>query len=179
MEKEKIEALRGGNHVIFEDVFVMYFCKVKVFINGIIKSETDAEELAQDVFIKLWENRGQINAEKSLNAYIYTIARNSAFNFLKHKVVEQSYINNYKSYGSVDTPEELCFATEIQLLIDMTVSQMPVQRGRIYTLSRCNGISNDDIATQLNISKKTVENQLSLALQELRKVIASFCIFFF
>ena len=179
MEKTKIEALSGGDHKAFEDIFIMYFRRVKIFIGGIIKSDVDAEELAQDVFLKLWENREQINVEKSLNAYLYVIARNSAFNFLKHKLVEQSYLDGYQSYDSVDTPEEICFAEEINLLVEMTVSQMPIQRRRIYILSRNKGVSNADIATQLDISKKTVENQLSLALQELRKVIASFFFFFF
>ena len=179
MEKTKIEALSRGDHKAFEDFFIIYFRRVKIFISGIIKSDVDAEELAQDVFVKLWQNREQVNAEKSLNAYLYAIARNSAFNFLKHKSVEQSYFDSYQSYDSVDTPEEICFAKEISLLIEMTVNQMPIQRGRIYLLSRNQGVSNADIAVQLNISKKTVENQLSLALQELRKVISSFFFFFF
>lgn len=178
MEKTQIEALCSGDHKAFEEIFILYFNRVKIFINGIIKSDADAEELAQDIFVKLWNGREQINADKSLNAYIYTMARNRAFNFLKHKAVEQSYINSYKSDSTITTPEEICFAKEIELLIEMTVNQMPVRRGQIYSLSRNNGVSNDDIAIQLNISKKTVENQLSLALQEIRKVITSFCIFF-
>ena len=179
MEKEKIEALCSGNHRVFEEVFIIYFRKVKVFINGIIKSDADAEELAQDVFVKLWKSRAQINADKSLNAYLYTIARNSAFNFIKHRTVEQSYLNNYKPYNNIDTPEEIIFAKEISLLVEMTVNQMPIQRKRIYILSRNSGISNNDIAIQLNISKKTVENQLSLALKELRKVLTAFYSLFF
>lgn len=179
MDKLKIEDLCCGSHKAFEDIFVMYFRRVKIFINGIIKSDVDAEELTQDVFVKLWVNREQISAEKSLNAYLYTIARNSAFNFLKHKLVERSYFNNYQSHSNADTPEEICFAQEISLLVEMTVSQMPIQRRRIYILSREKGVSNEDIATQLNISKKSVENQLSLALQELRKVVKLLFLMFF
>lgn len=114
-----------------------------------------------------------------MNAYVYTIARNNAFNFIKHKTVEQSYLDNYRPYNNIDTPEELIFVKEISLLIEMTVSQMPAQRKRIYILSRNCGISNSDIATQLNISKKTVENQLSLALKELRNVITALYSLFF
>jgi len=135
--------------------------------------------LAQDVFIKLWLNRGQIDVDKSLNAYLYAIARNATFNYIKHKTVEQSYLSNYQQTEAVDTPEEIYFAREIKLLIEMTVTQMPAQRRRIYILSRDKGISNEDIATQLNISKKTVENQLSLALNEIRKVVSVFFLLFF
>ena len=179
MEKTKVEALCNGNHKAFEDIFIMYFRRVKVFIGGIIKSDADAEELAQDVFIKLWLNREQIDVTKSLNAYLYAIARNATFNYLKHRMVEQSYLFGYEPVGDVDTPEEIYFAREIKLLIEMTVTQMPAQRRGIYILSRDKGVSNEDIANQLNISKKTVENQLSLALKEIRKVVSGFFLLFF
>lgn len=179
MERDKVEALKNGNHKAFEDLFIAYFQRVKLFICGIVKSEADAEELAQDVFVKLWTNREAIDIEKPLGAYLYTIARNRAFNFLKHKSVEQSYTDTLSFSDDVaTTPEELLFAREISLLVEMTVNEMPVQRRRIYLLSRDNGVSNGDIAERLGISKKTVENQLSLALQELRKVISLFFFFF-
>lgn len=179
MERVKIEALCSGDHKAFEAIFIAYFQRIEIFINGIIKSDGDAQELAQDVFVKLWTTRDQIDPAKSLNAYIYTIARNNAFNFLKHKTVKQSYLDDYQLPNGGDTPEEICFAREIGLLVDMTVSQMPVRRQRIYTMSRSEGISNDDIAVQLNISRKTVDNQISIALREIRKVVTSFFLLFF
>lgn len=78
----------------------------------------------------------------------------------------------------VATPEEVFFAREISLLVEIAVNEMPVQRRRIYILSREKGMSNSDIAEKLGISKKSVENQLSLALQELRKLISLFSCFF-
>jgi RNA polymerase sigma-70 factor (ECF subfamily) len=178
MEKEKIESLCRGNHKAFEDIFIAYFHKVKFFISGIIKSDADAEELAQDVFFRLWDNRDAIDPEKSFNAYIYTMARNAAFNYLKHKSVEQAYLIELPPLDMAASPEEILFAREISLLIELTVSEMPIQRKRIYLLSKKKGVSNADIALQLGISKKTVENQLSLALKEIRKVIALFFLFF-
>lgn len=178
MEKDKVEALSKGNHKAFEDLFITYFQRVKLFICGIIKSEADAEELAQDVFVKLWTNREAINIEKPLGAYLYAIAKNKAFNFLKHKSVEQAYTDSLPFYDDVATPEDVLFAREISLLVEVAVNEMPVQRRRIYILSREKGLSNSDIAEKLGISKKTVENQLSLALQELRKVISLFFLFF-
>lgn len=178
MEKDKVEALCKGNHKAFEDLFIAYFQRVKLFICGIIKSEADAEELTQDVFVRLWTNREALNIEKPLGAYLYTIARNAAFNFLKHKSVEQTYMDSVQFSDDVATPEEVLFAREISLLVEMAVNEMPVQRRRIYILSREKGLSNSDIAEKLGISKKTVENQLSLALQELRKLISLFFCFF-
>lgn len=180
MEISTIEALRNGNHKAFEDVFTAYFDKVKYFLNGLLRSESDAEELAQDIFVKLWINHQSIRPDKSFNSYIYTIARNTALNHLKHKFVEETFKNNYRDAESdgTNSSDEILFAEEIQLLVEMTVCKMPIQRKKIYQMSREKGLSNNDIAQELGISKKTVENQLSQALQEIRRVISAFLIFF-
>lgn len=117
MEKETVEALRNGNHRAFEKVFLAYFQKVRLFIGGIIKSDADAEELAQDVFVKLWTNREAINIERPLGAYLYTIARNTAFNFLKHKSVEQSYVDGFPFFDNVSTPEEEFFGSSAKICV--------------------------------------------------------------
>lgn len=179
MEKENVEALRSGSHKAFEGVFLAYFQRVRLFIGGIIKSDADAEELAQEVFVKLWMNREALDAGRPLGAYVYTMAKNAAFNFLKHKLVEQSYTGSFAFPDDSATPEDIFFAREISLLVETAVNGMPEQRRRIYVLSREKGMSNVDIAERLGISKKTVENQLSLALQELRKVVSLFFLFFF
>lgn len=178
MEIETLTALKNGEVKAFDTLFISYFGKVKCFIKGLLKSEVDAEDLAQDIFIKLWINHASLDPEKSINAYLYTMARNAAFNFLKHKFVLETYASDYTISDNPDTPDELLYAKEIALLIEMAVCQMPEQRRRIYRLSRNEAVSNDEIAACLNISKKTVENQLSLALQDLRKVIACFLLFF-
>jgi len=178
MEQQTLEALRNGEHKAFEVIFTVYYNKVRYFINGLLKSEADAEELAQDIFVKLWINRESIDPQKSFNAYIYTVARNAAFNFLKHKLVEASYLENYTALNEVADSEQLIFAKEIGLLVELMVGKMPVQRKTIYQLSRNQGLSNDEIASQLGIARKTVENQLSLALQELRRIVQLFLVFF-
>jgi RNA polymerase sigma-70 factor len=178
MEIEIVEALQNGDHKAFEDIFIAYFGKVKYFLNGLLKSESDAEELAQDIFVKLWINRQSINPQKPFNAYIYTIARNTAFNYIKHKSVEEAFLENCNHLEEADCSDEILFAKEISLLVEMTVCRMPSQRGKIYRMSRNEGIPNDEIAGKLGLSKKTVENQLSLALQEIRRVISAFLLLF-
>ena len=175
MVKDVLIALKSGDHKAFEVIFVSYFNKVKYFINGLVKSESDAEELAQEVFVKLWIGRESIVIEKSFSSYLYVIARNAAFNFIKSRIVRDSYLNDQIRNGEDSaTSEEVIVAKETELLLKMIVSKMPEQRRRIYELSRNQGLRNDEIAQQLNISKKTVENQLSLALKELRQVFSMF-----
>lgn len=180
MEISTIAALQQGNHKAFEEVFTAYFDKVKHLLLGILRSESEAEELAQDIFVKLWMNRESIDPNKAFNTYLYTIARNTALNYLKHKLVEENFKNSFNNYDdtAADSSDEILFAKEISLLMEMTVCRMPAQRRTIYQMSREKGVPNNEIAEKLGISKKTVENQLSLALQEIKRVISAFLFFF-
>lgn len=175
--KEVLLSLQDGDHKAFEMVFVAYFDKVKYFVERIIRSEDEAEELAQDIFVKLWVNRKAIDIQKSFSGFLFTMAHNASFNYLKHKDVQNNYLSTNDLSEEVDSTEEMMYAKEIALLIEMTVNRMPAQRKNIFQLSRNEGLSNDEIASRLHISKKTVENQLSLALKELRKVITLFIVF--
>lgn len=180
METAWLKALHEGDEKAFEKIYLNYYKKTLYFITGLVKSENDAKELTQEVFIKLWSNRNSIDPARPVRSYMYTIARNAAFNFLKHKLVEINYISEYAVQNiETETSEEILFAKEIALLIEMSVDRMPVQRRKIYQMSRKEGLSNEEIATRLQISKKTVENQLSLALRELKRVIAGMILLFF
>lgn len=179
MEIATIEALQNGNHKAFEEVFLAYFDKVKCFLTGILRSESDAEELAQDIFVKLWMNHTSINPNKAFSFYLYTIARNTALNHLKHKLIEENFRKTFDDLDEgVDSSDEILYAKEIGLLVEMAVYRMPAQRRKIYQMSREKGVSNSEIAEELGVSKKTVENQLSLALQDIKRVISFFFIFF-
>lgn len=174
-----LESLQHGNHDAFEAVFITYYSKVKAFIYGYIKSETDAEELAEELFVNLWMNHRSINTSKSFDSFLHTIARNSAINFLKHKYVHDAYLSNAPMQECSSTSEEDLIAKELGLLIDETVEKMPEQRKKIYQLSRNEGLNNEEIAARLNTTKRNVESQLSLALREIRKVISCFFLLLF
>ncbi|MDR1221289.1 MAG: RNA polymerase sigma-70 factor [Tannerella sp.] len=178
IDEALLERFREGDHKAFESIFLSYYDRVKNFINGLIKSEDDAEELAQDVFVRLWTNRQAVDPGKPFHSWLYTVARNAAFNYLKRLLVHKSYVSDYLAthQDGDSSVEETLFAKEIGLLIEMTVQKMPSRRRDIYMYSRVKGYSNGEIARKLNISKKTVENQLSLAFKEIRKVIYLFII---
>ena len=169
-----LEALRCGDHKAFESIFIAYYNRIRVFIFGYIKSESDAEELTEDLFVSLWEKKTSIDISKSFNSYLHTIARNAALNFLKHKYLHTAYVNNTQLSEYSDTSEEDLIAKELGLQVDNIVDKMPTQRKQIYLLSRKEGLSNTEIAQKLNTTNRNVESQLSLALKEIRKVISMF-----
>jgi RNA polymerase sigma-70 factor (ECF subfamily) len=171
-EQQYVSDLAAGSHSAFRKVFMEFFPKIKAFIFRIIKDESVAEELAQDIFLKIWEHRQSLTATQSLNAYIYRMAKNAAFNYLEHRLVTDRYAF-YMRNAEPDncSVEDDLYAREMEAVIQNTVERFPPQRKLVFTMSRFQGLKNDEIAAQLNLSKKTIENHLTLALNEIRKVI--------
>ena len=172
-----LSALQKGSHSAFEKVFNFYYSKVKTFILGYVKTTSDAEELAEEVFVGLWQNHKSIDSEKSFDSYLYTIAKNKALNFLKRKYATKTIIEMQAFSTFSHSPEEEYIALEKSLLIEMIVEKMPVQRKKVYLL-RQQGLTNEEIAKELGTTKRNVESQVSLAFKEVRNAFSSYLIVF-
>lgn len=168
---DTVEQLRQGSHQAFEQVFRGYFSKIRVFIYSYIKSDEDALELTEELFVNLWCKRHALDPDKSLPAFLHTLARHSAINFLRHKEIKENYLTQSCLHEKSYTSEDELIAKETALLIEMAVEKMPEKRKNVYLLSRKEGLSNEEIAKRLNISKSNVESLLSLALKDIRKAI--------
>ena len=177
-EKEQIAALSGGDIKAFEMLFISYFPKLKKFILGFIHNEQEAEDLSQDVFVKIWNKKDSLKHVDNLNAYIYKIAKNTLFSHIERNTRVDSEEIGDNDVSTTDALEELLFAQELEELIDKRINLMPNKRKMIFCLSRKSGLSNEEIATQLNISKRTVETHISAALMDLRKVVKILMLFF-
>lgn len=178
-EKDLLVKLSNGNTKAFEEIFKLYFPKLKLFLSGFTDAEAEAEDLTQDVFVKLWQSRQSLTNVENLNAYLYRMAKNTLYTYLNHSFAP--YIisgTDSLPIPSVDELEELLFAKELEEMIDITIDRMPPKRKTIFCLSRKQGLSNDEIALHLNISKRTVETHISAALADLRKVISMILLFF-
>ena len=170
--------IQQDNEHAFKQLYQAYYIRVVTFITGIIKKHDIAKDLAQDVFVNLWINRKTLDATRSLQNYIFVSSRNAAINYLKKEMVFSSEpLEAQADVSTGNMVEDTFFAKEIALLIEMVVSEMPEQRQRIYRMNREQGLSNEEIADRLGISKRSVENQVSLALKEIREVVAAYLIF--
>jgi RNA polymerase sigma-70 factor (ECF subfamily) len=169
-EYQYARKIAEDDHESFRLLFMQYFPKLRFFIVGLVKSDAVAEELAQEVFVKIWEKRQALTDVQSLNAYIYRMAKNTVLNYLQHKYVEENYSGQLAADNNPPA-DELFLAKETELLIQLTVARMPAQRKKIFELSRNRHLPNMEIARQLHISKKTVENHLNLALKEIREAL--------
>lgn len=182
-EKGYIEAIGRGDEQAFESLFLHYFPRIKGFICGILQDEEEAEDISQDIFVSMWQNREKLTGIENLNAYLYRIARNTVFRHIERSLLFRDYQqqqadNALFATTDNDSIEEEIYARELEFLISVAVEKMPPQRKQIYRMSRVEGISNDEIAARLSISKRTVENHLTQALADLRKIISFFLIAF-
>lgn len=171
-----LSRIAAGDNEAFKTLFEMFYPKVKIFLVKFLKEENTAEDISQDIFVKIWTYREALPDIRSFNTYLYRMTRNAALNHLRGN---HSKIDISKMSVLDDKDIEAEYQTkEKELLIRLTVEHMPPQRQRIFKMSREQGLSNDDIALKLGISKKTVENNITLALKDLRDVILAFLVFF-
>ncbi|MCD7978206.1 MAG: RNA polymerase sigma-70 factor [Tannerellaceae bacterium] len=178
-DEELLKALSHDDLQAFDRLFRNYFPKLKRFLAGFSGNETMAEDLAQDVFVKLWQNRTSLSHIRNLNAYLYTMARNALYNQLELSYYSHTLSEEHiPEIPTLESLEELLFADELEEIIRHTVEHMPPQRKMIFNLSRVEGLKNEEIATRLQIGKRTVETHISAALKELRKALAIFSLFF-
>ena len=160
----------------FKKFFDLNFPKVKTFAWQLLKSEEDAEDIAQDIFVKLWEKPDLWLEREKLDSYLYTVVRNHIYNFLKHKAVEYDYLDvaaekmRMAELGLPTPDDEFC-AHELELFVQMALERMPEQRRRVFLMSREEGMTSPEIAEKLNVSVRTVEQHIYKALQDLKKII--------
>lgn len=175
-EKSILQQFAAGNHTAFRELFMRYHLKVHYFVLGLVKSESDAEDLTQEIFLKLWMYRSRFTEVRTFGSYLYVLAKHTVFSYIESRRVNlvnlESAVEEVE--GRSDTPCEALVAKDLRLLVDMIVETMPPQRKMIYRMSRNEGLSNAEIAENLQLSKKTVENHLNLALKELRNAVLIF-----
>jgi len=170
-DAELVHRIKYGDKESFRGLFDKYAPKIFNFSLSYLKNKTDAEELVQDVFLKIWEKREILDTSQNIKAYIFKIAINTIYDFIRHKNIEYAFndfakVNYDKSSNS--TWNKVIFNDMLSNLNEL-VAQMPEQRRRVFHLSKRKGLTNDEIAKKLNISKRTVENQLYRAIAFLKK----------
>ncbi|MBN2890236.1 MAG: RNA polymerase sigma-70 factor [Bacteroidales bacterium] len=165
----------------FEQIFKEYYSELCGFANKFMLDIYDAEEIVQDVFVSIWNNKETIDINVSLKSYLYSSVKNSCLNKKKHIKIREKYKEHNEremEQSSVNTDDEYN-ATELDIKIRSVIENMPIQRRKIFVMSRYEGLKYKEIAEALNISIKTVENQMGSALKFLRKELIDYIVILF
>lgn len=164
----------NADHQAFREFFELYVRKIYQFVLGYIKNKAEAEDITQNIFIKIWESRGSIDISKSFEGFIFTIAHRMVLDHFRRREIKLKLHENFNP-GFVDeiiassmSPEDLLNRHQLESLYERSLRKLPPKRKEIFLLSRHKGLSNKEIAERLGISVKTVENQMTAALSSLR-----------
>lgn len=170
MNKDGLKSV-GNDIGSFDTFFLTWQPKLLYFIEHLMKDHEAARDMCQEIFLKAWNMHENLLTLRDPESYLFRMAKNAIYNYFEHnKVTERYVVETLRSSHDIDNDtEEQLFASQLKMMIEHTIAAMPEQRRRVWTMSREQGLSNDEIATQLNISKRTVENHLSNALRQLRK----------
>ena len=167
-----LSEIAAGNVHAFEQLFFLYQPKMVSFLTGLTHDEELSRDMCQELFLSLWKDRARLAHVESISAYLYQMARFKVYDYFDHLEVTEQYVKEYlETNTEARSEEEQLFARELQATIQAAVQQMPPQRQLVYRMSREKGLSNQEIALRLGISKRTVENHLTAALALLRKVV--------
>ena len=170
LESELIERLKAGDELAFELFFRYYYAGLVVFARQIILDDADAEEIVQSFFVQLWEDRSRLRRAVSLKSYLFTSIKNRSLNYLKSKGIKEKIHSQIKTKLEDDFlfQPDVFVASELQSEIEKAILKLPNRCREIFLKSRIDGTPNAEIAVELDISKRTVETQVSKALRILR-----------
>lgn len=170
-EKHILTEIAAGNVQAFEQLFFQYQPKLVRFLTGLTHDSELSRDMAQDIFLSIWENRAKLAQVATISAYFYQMARHKAYDYFDHLAVAERYAREYLANApEAESEEEKVFAREYLAMFQEAVRRMSPQRRKVYRMSREEGLSNDEIALRLHISKRTVENHLTAALAILHKI---------
>ena len=168
-----LKRVAQGDAQAYEKLVRYYTARVYAYCLKSAKDSYAAEELTQEVFIKLWEHRATLSQVHTLEAYLFTIAKNRSFRFLqkaaRDQQRQQELWQHYRAQAAASEAEDPSEA--VHQLAQQAIRQLPRRRQQVFTMSRVDGLTHAEIAQELGISKHTVKEHMIQALKTLRKYL--------
>jgi len=176
------ESIKNSNQGVFELVFNYYYSGLVVYADQIIKNTVISEDIVQSVFMKLWETRETIEI-RSFRSYFMQCVKNRCIDHLRSQQVKQRFDNRIPEASHLVMEEDLWTKNELSELIQRAIEDLAPRCREIFWMSRCENLKIAEIAEKLDISKRTVETQISKALKILRvklvDYLSLFILYFF
>ena len=175
-DNELVALLKNGNQIAYTEIFERYKTILYKHAFRLLNNNEEANDVIQDIFLALWQKKDVIILKTSLSSYLYISVRNRIFDLLSHQKVAAKYVNSIRDFmeaGHYITDEQVR-ARELAAIIEKEVASLPPKMRKVFELSRQNELTYKDIGKQLNISDKTVKQQVHNAVKILRLKINSF-----
>lgn len=171
-----LKQIRVNDKDAINSIFLAYSKRLYNFAFAYLKTDGDSRDVVQDTFVSLWNNRNNLKEDTNLEAYLFTITRNSVISIFRKKISEKEYLKYLRETAIIQYTEndgQYDYERLSEHLREL-VNQLPEQRKLIFRLSKENGLSNKAIAEELNISVKTVEDHMTKARRFLKSRLTGY-----
>jgi RNA polymerase sigma-70 factor (ECF subfamily) len=170
-EQQQFEALASGDITAFEMYFKSFYQPLCNYAYTFLQDKDEAEEIVQGTFISVWEKRQSLNFHTSGKSYLYAMVRNACLNVIKHEKIKQRYVGEELALTNpgYESVSNTVAGLELEGRIQQAIEHLPEQCRLVFKLSRFEELKYSEIAEQLNISVKTVENHMGKALKIMRE----------
>lgn len=175
-EQQLLQDLRQGQEAALDQLFRQHYTYLCKAVYRVIPDGNTAEDIVQEVFADLWRKRERIDIQSSIRAYLRRATVNRSLNHIRDQKLmlsDESYLPHQLSSGQASAQQQLQ-AEELQVAIDRAIQQLPERCRLIFSLSRFEGMANKAIAKELDLSLKTVENQMTKALKMLKSALSHY-----
>lgn len=164
---ELVTQLTQDDEAAFSELYIRYKDKLSYFCFYLLKSKEEANDIVQEIFIRIWESRSFINPELSFSAFLYTMARNRIMNYFRDIDIDTKVKEIFaaRKITVEETTESQIIYTEYQEILQAAIDLLPTQRKRIFNMSRVENMPHKEIAAELGISINTVQEHISEALK--------------
>lgn len=169
-QEQLIITLKAGDINAFEMLFRTFYQPLCNYAYTFVQDRDEAEEIVQNTFLNVWEKKDNLSIHTGVKPYLYAMVRNACLNVIKHEKVKQQHvaIELVVAEKSADSVTRTVVAAELETRISQAMNKLPEQCRLVFKLSRFEELKYAEIAEQLNISVKTVENQMGKALKIMR-----------
>jgi len=173
---EIIGRIRKGDVVEFESLFRSSYVSLVRYAKTMVRDHDSSEEIVQDLFFRLWRDRENLRIESSLNGYLYRAVHNRCLHHIDHLRVVEKYEKDMavSSGNSGEEPTDIINYRDLQAKVADILERLPERCGKIFCMSRFEGLKYSEIAERLSVSVKTVEANMGKALKEFRKALAEY-----
>jgi RNA polymerase sigma-70 factor (ECF subfamily) len=166
-EEDIVTAIREGNAVAFQYVFDGCYASLCGYAYTMLRDADEAEDVVQSMFVKLWEKREVLEIKQSVRAYLFRAVHHQCLNQLEHRAVKLRHSASSRSESKATADKDI-FPAELEARVRVAIDALPPQCRKIFVMSRYEGLRYTEIASQLNISVNTIQNQVCKALKLLR-----------
>jgi len=175
-DEQLMSEIKAGNMLAFDTLYHKYNRRIYKFAVSILKSSEDAENILQDVFLKLWINRDNVEKDSSVRYYIFSTTYNSSITIIRGKMKESRFLESLKNMQDFEhDPVNLEIEyKELEGKLNEIIESLPERQKEVYLLHKVEGLKYSEIAERLNISVNTIENHMSRALKFIRERLGNY-----